>query len=74
MEVLNWSWTRLVLDGPPAEGFLALFALIFLGIPIIFVALFAIGLEYLSARRGIAIIAVVLVLWVITVAIIRIAV
>ena len=34
MEVLNWSWARLVLDGAPAEALWALFALILLGIPL----------------------------------------
>ena len=74
MEVLNWSWTRLVLDGPPGEWVLVLFVLPFLGLLILFVTLFAIGMEYLSARRGIALIAAVLVLWLITFAIVNIAV
>ena len=74
MEVLNWSWARLVLDGAPAEWVLVLFVLPFFGVLVLFVTLFAIGMEYLSARRGIALIAAMLVLWLITFVIVNIAV
>ena len=48
MEVLNWSWTRLVLDGAPGEALLALFALIFLGIPL---AVGIIGAAFMTITR-----------------------
>lgn len=63
MELMDLSWLRLVLDGPPAGGMLTLLALPFLGIPLLVVTLIAWGLDAISARKGIALIAGFLVLW-----------
>ncbi len=70
MELFDLDWVRLVLDGPPAEYFLAVLALPVLGIPILLATVFAVVVRYLSAWQGVAIIAAALVLWFITVVII----
>lgn len=63
MELLDLNWARLVLDGPPPGVMLTLFALPVLGVPLLGVTLVAYGLDAISARKGVALIAAFLVLW-----------
>ena len=63
MELLDLNWVRLVLDGPPQSVFLTVFALPVVGVPILGVTLAAYALDYISAKRGVAIIGAFLVLW-----------
>ena len=70
MELLDLNWARLVLDGPPPGVIRTLFALPVLGAPILGVALSAYALEYISAKRGVAIIGAFLVVWFATILIV----
>ena len=63
MELVDLNWVRLVLNGANPAGVLTLYALPFLGIPILVVTLIAWGKDGISARKGIALIAGFLVVW-----------
>lgn len=71
MELLDPNWFRLVLDGPPPGLILTLYALPFLGVPILVVTFVACGLDAISVRKGAAIVVAFLVLWFATFLIVR---
>ncbi|MCY3558318.1 MAG: hypothetical protein OXH13_06695 [Chloroflexi bacterium] len=63
MEHLDLNSFRLVLDGPPAVFPVAVITLLFLGVPTLVATIGAVVLDFISIRKGVAVIVAWVVLW-----------